>query len=60
MFESYLSKVLLEKFGRYIDGLDAQNLKTSAWRGEVRLEGLSLRSDAFDSEVLADFLFLSP
>ena len=49
MLESYLNKLLLERFGRYIDGLDAQNLQVAAWRGEVRLEGLSLRADAFEA-----------
>ncbi|CAM9170092.1 unnamed protein product, partial [Choristocarpus tenellus] len=32
--ERYLSRVLLERFGRYVKGLDAENLNLSAWKGE--------------------------
>lgn len=35
VLEGYLSRFLVERFGRYVKGLDAENLRLSAWKGEV-------------------------
>ncbi|CAN0063718.1 unnamed protein product, partial [Discosporangium mesarthrocarpum] len=51
VLERYLSRILLDKFGRYVKGLDAENLKLSAWRGEVRLNGLQLVPEALSEEL---------
>ena len=86
MFEKLLSRLLVERFGRYVDGLDVENVQVctapapaaiaaatpptgrncylshrrrrhhrrcrrrqvSALRGDVRMEGLMLRTDALD------------
>jgi len=48
MFEKALSDALVERFGKYIDGLDSENLTVAAWRGEVLLEGLQLKPEAFE------------
>lgn len=36
VLEGYLSRLLVDRFGRYVKGLDAENLRLSAWKGEVR------------------------
>lgn len=35
VLEGYLSRMLVDRFGRYVKGLDADNLRLSAWKGEV-------------------------
>ncbi|CAN0104851.1 unnamed protein product [Sphacelaria rigidula] len=36
VLEGYLSRVLVDRFGRYVKGMDADNLRLSVWKGEVR------------------------
>jgi len=47
MFESYLYEVLETVLGSYIRDLDPELLKVAVWAGEVTLEGLELKEDAF-------------
>ncbi|CAM9729590.1 unnamed protein product [Ectocarpus sp. 6 AP-2014] len=46
VLEGYLSRFLVERFGRYVKGLDAENLRLSAWKGEILLRGLQLVPEA--------------
>lgn len=43
MFEKILEKVLLTYFGRFISGLDKNNLKLGVWSGNVVIENVNLR-----------------
>ena len=44
VLEGYLSRLLVDRFGRYVKGLDAENLRLSAWKGEVRRSGAFIDS----------------
>jgi vacuolar protein sorting-associated protein 13A/C len=46
MFEGILEKILLAKLGKYIVGLDKDNLKVGVWGGDITLENVYLKSDA--------------
>ena len=48
MFERLLLKVLVEKFGKYIAGLDEENLEIAVLAGEIRLADLRLKPSALD------------
>ena len=48
MFERLLLRVLVEKFGKYIDGLDEENLEIAVLAGEIRLADLHLKPSALD------------
>ncbi len=48
MFERYLSDVLTSYFGSMIENLDANQVRLSAWRGELALHDLTLRPNALD------------
>lgn len=49
MFESILERVLNGYLGRFVEGLDANHLHLGVWKGDVRVENLSLRPDFMDS-----------
>jgi vacuolar protein sorting-associated protein 13A/C len=46
MFEGLLEKILLAKIGKYIVGLDKDNLKIGVWGGDITLENVYLKPDA--------------
>ena len=43
MFERFLSRLLVERFGRFVDGLDRENVNVGVLRGEVLLQDLTVR-----------------
>jgi len=46
MFESLIEKILLAKLGRFIEGLNKEQLKVGLWSGDITLENVYLKSDA--------------
>jgi len=42
MFETILQRVLLSNLGKFINGLDKQNLKLGFWSGDVTIDNISL------------------
>ena len=48
MFESIVASVLNSALGKFIDGLDADALSISVFKGEVELVDLNLKDSAFD------------
>ena len=48
MFEKILEKVLLTYFGRFISGLDKNNLKLGVWSGNVVIENVNLRQELIE------------
>lgn len=46
MFEGLLEKILLAKLGKFIAGLDKDNLKVALWSGDIILENVYLKKDA--------------
>ena len=48
MFESIVASVLNSALGKLIDGLDADALSISVFKGEVELVDLNLKDSAFD------------
>lgn len=49
MFERYLTDVLTTYFGAFVENLDADKVRLSAWRGELVLEDLLLRKNALEA-----------
>jgi vacuolar protein sorting-associated protein 13A/C len=47
MFERILERILLAKIGKYIIGLDREQLKVAVWEGDIILENVYLKSDIF-------------
>jgi vacuolar protein sorting-associated protein 13A/C len=47
MFERILERILLAKLGKYIIGLDREQLKVAVWQGDIVLENVHLRPDIF-------------
>ena len=37
VLEKVLSRLLAERFGRYVKGLDSDNFRVAAWKGEVKV-----------------------
>ena len=48
MFEKLLQKVLMNYFGRFIDGLDKNNLKLGVWSGNVAIENVNLKPEVIE------------
>ena len=48
MLESIVAKLLSKYLGKYVDGLQRENLNVSLGAGDVILENLELKSDALD------------
>lgn len=46
MFEAQVAYYLNKYLGQYLQGLDADSLRISVWRGDVELRNLSLRPEA--------------
>lgn len=47
MFERILEKILIAKLGKFIVGLDREQLKVAVWRGDIILENVILKPDIF-------------
>ena len=48
MFERYLTDALTTHFGHFVENLDADKVRISAWSGELVLKDLSLKPNALD------------
>ena len=48
MFEKLLEKVLESYFGRFVSGLDRNNLKLGVWSGNVAIENVTLRPEVIE------------
>jgi vacuolar protein sorting-associated protein 13A/C len=48
MFESQVAYYLNRYLGRYLQGLDAESLRISVWKGDVELRNLALKPDALE------------
>ena len=46
MFETLLEKLLLSKLGKYISGLDRENLKVGVWQGDIILNNVHLNPES--------------
>ena len=47
MFERILEKILLARIGKFIIGLDREQLKVAVWRGDIILENVHLKPEIF-------------
>lgn len=47
MFELLLERLLVSRLGRYIAGIDKQNLSVALWKGDIIIENAVLRPEAF-------------
>jgi vacuolar protein sorting-associated protein 13A/C len=48
MFEKILEKILLNYFGKFISGLDKNNLHLGVWKGDVTIENVNLKPECVD------------
>ena len=48
MLERLLARLLATRLGRFVDGLDEENLSVALWKGEMHLEGLHLKAAAVE------------
>jgi len=46
MFESIVSEILTKYLGKFVKGLDKENLKIAIWGGDVVLKDLEVRVSA--------------
>jgi vacuolar protein sorting-associated protein 13A/C len=46
MFESIVSEILTKYLGKFVKGLDKENLKIAIWGGDVVLKDLEIRVSA--------------
>ena len=49
MFESIVSEILTKYLGKFVKGLDKENLKIAIWGGDVVLKDLEIRVSALAS-----------
>jgi vacuolar protein sorting-associated protein 13A/C len=49
MFEGQVAYYLNKYLGSYVNGLDAESLKISVWKGDVELRNLSLKPEALQN-----------
>ena len=49
MLERYLTDTLTAKFGQWIDNLDRDQVRLSAWKGQIDLHQVTLKKDALDA-----------
>ncbi|KAK1380403.1 Calcium-dependent lipid-binding family protein [Heracleum sosnowskyi] len=49
MFEAHVLHLLRRYLGEYVDGLSAEALKISVWKGDVVLKDLKLKAEALNS-----------
>ena len=47
MFEGILESILNNILGKYIEGLNKNDLQLSVWSGKVELHNIKLRKDLF-------------
>ena len=52
MWESLVSSLLTRYFGKYLRGLESENLRVSLTSGEVTLENVALKTSALDDLLL--------
>lgn len=43
MLEGLLARFLASRLGKFVDGLDQENLNVALWRGEILLEHLRIK-----------------
>ena len=48
MFEKVLEKILLQHFGKFIQGFDKQNISLGVWSGNVMVENVMLRPEIIE------------
>lgn len=48
MFEKILEKILIQYFGRFITGLDKNNLKLGVWSGNMVIENVNLNPEVIE------------
>ena len=48
MFEGLLERILLSYFGKWIVGIDKNNLQLGVWSGDVIIENVGLNIEAID------------
>ena len=49
MFESILERILNTYFGQFITGFDSNNLHLGVWKGDIKIENVSIRPDLMDT-----------
>lgn len=49
MFESLLERILFSYFGKWIAGIDKNNLHLGVWSGNVQIENVGLSTEAIDN-----------
>eukprot|EP00977_Amphora_coffeiformis_P011239 scaffold2704_cov159-Amphora_coffeaeformis.AAC.9 len=49
MLERYLTENLTKHFGHFVENLDSDQVRLSAWKGEIHLQNLQIRRHALDS-----------
>ena len=49
MLERYLTETLTKHFGHFVENLDRDQVRLSAWKGEIHLQNLQIRKHALDS-----------
>jgi len=49
MLEGVLARLLASRLGGFVAGVDEENLKVAVWKGDILLENLTLKPEAFDS-----------
>ena len=48
MFESFLEKLIINKFGQFISGLDRNKLHLAIWSGNIVIEDVNLKQDILE------------
>lgn len=48
MFEKILEKLIISYFGKYINGLDKNNVHLGVFKGNVKIENVSLKPEIMD------------
>lgn len=49
VLERYLTETVTKHFGHFVEGLDTDQVRLSAWKGEINLQNLKIRKNALDS-----------
>jgi vacuolar protein sorting-associated protein 13A/C len=48
MLEDLIIKILSNKFGDILAGIDREHMNLSAWQGDIELNNVEIRPQAFD------------
>lgn len=48
MFEKILEKIIISYFGKYINGIDKNNVHLGVFKGNVKIENVSLKPEVMD------------